>query len=134
MINRTFWKTPMIIVPAAAAIVAAVLGAVLPIMLLGGEERAAKVTQIRPTPLVAGEQVDIQGKNLNLVSEVLLIRGFETFRIATIHVGDELLILRVPLQVKEQDYSLLFRTNDGKEVGTERTVNVVSGSMCQCQP
>lgn len=86
------------------------------------------VNGVRPSPLVAGEEFDITGKNLEQVAEVVLTRGTR-YRIRLgpiIFENGASLSVWLPSKVEPLDYNLLFRTTKKEDVATGETVNVVS--------
>jgi len=80
---------------------------------------------IVPVRLIAGEEFDIQGKNLDVVEEVILTRGtLIRIRIPVRNFGKAGLAGRIPQRVRPDDYNLIFWTKNEEPVSTGKVVNV----------
>ena len=102
-------------VPSLVAIAAAVLGAVLPLVLIGNSERVPEVTVIIPETVGVGERFDIHGTNLDLVTEMLLVKGGTQHRLDTVYRDDtQWTVVLLAGQATEGEYSLKLRTGEGK--------------------
>ena len=121
---RPWWKNPAIIVPSIVAILAATLGVVIPFV-FSGEDRTPEVTNISPSKVVPGNQFDIHGKNLDLVSEVLFVKGATQIRLDAVRQQRTLwTVIPSANDVSPDEYSLTLRTNEGVLVPTGINVNV----------
>ena len=85
--NRPWWKNAVVIVPIAAAVIGAFIagGFVILQIVLTKQPLTPEITNIRPpTAIHHGDQIDIIGRNLDLVSEVILraidVRGASLHR------------------------------------------------------
>ena len=69
-----FYKDLRVVVPALVVLVGAVIGPLLTLW-LSGKTAVPEVATVLPNELRVGEQFDVSGKNLHLVSEVSLTKG-----------------------------------------------------------
>lgn len=121
-----WWKNPFIVVPSIVAIVVAVLGAVLPI-LLTGEEPIPEVELLGAPEAKPGQEVVITGKNLNLVSEVLLVGGDGTLFPLLFRIDSQArLVIIVSDKLAPGEFSLGFKTIERKDIATGKTLRVAS--------
>jgi hypothetical protein len=126
--QKRWWRNPYIVVPSAAVIIAAVLAAVIPLLLIRGGGRTPEVGNVTSLEIVAaGQQLDILGKNLDLVSEVWLSKGPNvSIRVFLIPANELRLTVTIPRGVQLGDYNLEFRTKNGSTAAVVQT-KVVPG-------
>jgi glycine betaine/proline transport system substrate-binding protein len=72
----------------------------------------------------AGQLVTIQGSNLNLVSEIRLVKGDDAFRVPFILYSQSRLVLTVHNEVPDGEYNLEFKPTKGHLVTTELKLSV----------
>lgn len=107
-----------------ATIGAATFGILVGLGIIGSPKPLPTVDLIGVAEARPGQEVDISGENLNLVSEVLLTRGSTTFRIPFVRASESRLTVTVPDAVGPDDYILEFRTTEGV-VATGQTLRVI---------
>lgn len=132
--GRPWRKNPNIIIPSIVAIVAATLGVVIPLVFSGGD-RSPEVTNISPSKVVPGNQFDIHGKNLDLVSEVLFAKGATQIRLDVVRQQRTLwTVIPSADDVSPDEYSLTIKTIEGKLVPTGINVVVGDGFVKATEP
>lgn len=122
---------------AAAAVFVAVLGSIVGILatvgVIGGDKPLPEVDSIgaslvvsaSPPEVMPGQEVDVLGQNLDLVSKVLLSKGLASpVPVFLIPASKTRLIIAIPNSVQPGEYNLEFRTKEGATVVTVRTLVV----------
>ena len=127
----------LVIAGAVAGVVAAVvavIGILIALGVIGGDERTPKVDSISRTEVIAGQPVDILGKNLGLVSEVRLTKGIDiSIGLTYALVNESQLTVVVPDTVKPDRYNLLFKAVSGDSISTGQQLTVSSSSAATTQ-
>ena len=101
-----------------------------PFLLIGGDDLTPQVTNIRPSTVVVGKQFDIEGKNLDLASEALFIKGATQIHLDLVRRGDNLWTVTTPVEdVIPDEYILAFKTRRGEISMTGRTVTVTGSAI-----
>ena len=120
------WKwlrNPAVVVPIIGVIAAVIFG----LLQLREDPPVPNVISINPSTVVVGSRFDVLGGNLNLISELLLVKSGTQIRLETIRRGEtQWIVMPVEGEVNPSEYSLMIKTTDGKEVSTEHKVNVVA--------
>lgn len=121
-----WWRNPFILVPSLVAIVVAIIGAAIPLVLNTDETLPEIVNILSQAEVMPGEQITITGNNLDLVSEVLLVQGAESFPMPILQINSAQLLIVVPNVLPSGVYTVHIKTESGDVVATERTVTVRS--------
>ena len=122
---RWLKKYPQITIPALVAVLIAVPSIVVPILLSGDGDRKPEVVNVGPPQSRPGQEIDISGKNLDLVSGVLLTKGsLIAIPVAHIPISETRLIVVIPETVQPDTYNLEFKINSGAPIATGHTIIV----------
>jgi hypothetical protein len=70
-------KAAIAILTGVVGLIGTIVGILISFGILGGEEPAPVVNLVTESKVMVGQQVDILGKNLDLVSGVRLTRGLD---------------------------------------------------------
>ena len=106
------------------AIAGSIVGILVAIGVIGENEPVPEVESIAGSkPEVAsGQPVDVLGKNLNLVSDVLLTSGTDfSTNVVFFPVNESRLVIVIPIEIVPGEYFLEFRTKGGDTIATRRT-------------
>ena len=115
--DEKWWRNPAVIVPSAVAIAAAILGAVIPLVFFDCDEPLPTVSAVNPSRATSGKEINVSGKNLDLVSEVYLRTGFEPpIRVSHASINDSSLILTVHSGVNPSQYVIELKTARSDEL------------------